>query len=274
MPLKLTARQRESHSPEKQEDAEPDVKRPRLEAAEAVGMEPERPYQAFVKSKLRQYLRDNNIHSLVKPTQQEIRSAALPLLCRALRNRAGSRRRKAIDALQLYASEQGWIRPPYSRLGGEPTCNDALIQLTDDAGWLAREIPLPDHPAPKHPPIYYTIDPESKKPVPREDSLIRADYVFTGQGDRITGDHYIYPWRDMKHFPGKGKLTELGWNACYRLLYDPRIKDVAVEINWLRLKDHLIQYEFYPLLGFIFSPHPPPIPDTVKPGLPALPLIC
>ena len=47
MPLKLTARQRESHSPEKQEDAEPDVKRPRLEAAEAVGMEPERPYQAL-----------------------------------------------------------------------------------------------------------------------------------------------------------------------------------------------------------------------------------
>ena len=155
MPLKLTARQRESHSPEKQEDAEPDVKRPRLEAAEAVGMELERPYQAFVKSKLRQYLRDNNIHS-----------------------------------------------------------------------------------------------------------LIRADHVFTGQGDRITGDHYIYPWRDMKHFPGKGRLTELGWNACYRLLYDPRIKDVAVEINWLRLKDHLIQYEFYPLLGFIFSPHPPPIPGT------------
>ena len=46
-----------------------------------------------------------------------------------------------------------------------------LIQLADDANWLAREIPLPDHPPPKHPPIYYKIDPETNRPVPRAGQL-------------------------------------------------------------------------------------------------------
>ena len=82
-------RAREAKSPprQEQEDAAPQAGRPRLEAAEAEAMEPERPYQTFVESRLRQYLRDNNVHSLVKPSQQEIRSAAMPILCRVLRNR-------------------------------------------------------------------------------------------------------------------------------------------------------------------------------------------
>ena len=114
MPLKLTAREREPLPPEAQEEIEQRAKQPKLEPAEAKAMEPGRPYQAFVESKLRQYLQDNNIRSLVKPTQQEIRAAAMPILCRALRYRAGHRIHYAIAGMVQHVLETGWIKPPFS----------------------------------------------------------------------------------------------------------------------------------------------------------------
>ena len=40
-------------------------------------------------------------------------------------------------------------------------------------------------------------------------------------------------------------------------MYDPRIKNVAVEINWLRPISDYLGYDIRPLTDFIFSPEPP-----------------
>ena len=259
MPLtRKSAGEWKPHPPQEQQEAGPSAKRPRLEAAEPETTDPGRPHQAFVERRLREFLRDNNIHALVKPTQDEIRAAALPILCQALRNRRGNRQHRAVDAVQLHARGRGWITPPYSRLLASPGYIDALIQLADDAGWLAREIPLPDHLPPRHPTIYYTIDPQSNRPVPRADSYIRGEYVYQQNGSRVTRDRYIYPWTDTTNFPGKTRLIASGWDACYSLVYDPRIKNVAVQIDWLSPWGNYISYDISPLADFIFSPHPPP----------------
>ena len=100
----------------------------------------------------------------------------------------------AVANVVEHAREQRWATRPLSEPYASPTYIDALIQLADDANWLAREIPLPDHPPPKHPPIYYTIDPETGVPVPRADSLIRGDYVYNKQGTRLTNVRHIRPW--------------------------------------------------------------------------------
>ena len=146
-------------------------------------MQPGRPYQDYVESEAERYWREMvKVGSLTKPDLQEIRAAARPVLGLAQRyrprwklNPALNRAQQAVAAMQLHALEQGWIKPPYSRLQMSPNYVEALVQLADDAGWLAREFPLPDHPPPKHPPIYYTTDPATGRPVPREDSLIRAE---------------------------------------------------------------------------------------------------
>ena len=36
---------------------------------------------------------------------------------------------------------------------------------------------LPDRPEPKHAPMYYTLDPESGRPIPGEYSVIRGTYI-------------------------------------------------------------------------------------------------
>lgn len=163
----------------------------------------------------------------------------------------------AVNAIYLHATYRGWIKPPYSRPEASPDYVEALVQLADDAGWLAREIPLPDHPPPQHPQILYTIDPASRRPVPRPDSYIRADYVYKADGSRITRDRYIYPWTDTRNFPGKTWLIASGRDACYSLVYDPRIKDVAIQIDRLVPGEQGIGYEISPLTDFIFSPIPP-----------------
>ena len=91
MPIKKTVLAREPQPVPEQEEIEERAELPAFEPAEAEATQPERPHQAFVESQLRQYLHDNNIRSLVKPTQEEIRAAAMPILCQARRpqNRTG-----------------------------------------------------------------------------------------------------------------------------------------------------------------------------------------
>lgn len=264
MPLTKKIRKREPVHAREQEEAKPAAKRPVLQPAGRRPVKRGLPYRAYVEDEARKYWRDMvDNGSLVKPDRQEIRTGAFSILCRAQRSRPGrklnpalNRAQMAADAMHLHAAEKRWIKPPYSR---PQTCNnyvEALIQLVDDAGWLAREIPLPEHPAPRHPPIYYLVDPESNKPVPREDALLRGDYVHTLSGARITGDRYIHPWRDTKNFPSKAGMVELGQDACYSLVYDPRIDDVAIQIDWLGPTGHNLRYNISPLTGFIFSPPP------------------
>ena len=123
-------------------------------------MQPERPYQDYVENEAERYWQEMvKVGNLTKPDLQEIRAGATPVLGLAQRYRPGpklnpalNRAQQAVDAMQLHALEQGWIKPPYSRLQMSPNYVEALVQLADDADWLAREIPLPDHPPPKHPP--------------------------------------------------------------------------------------------------------------------------
>ena len=81
-----------------------------------------------------------------------------------------------------------------------------------------KKIPLPEHPDPQHPPAYYRIDPESNRPVPGKDALLRGDYVYVPEdGSRITREEYIPPWRDPGVFPTENDLMSRGWDACYSL---------------------------------------------------------
>ena len=235
MPLKLTARKQKAQPPEVQKDIEQRAKQPKLEPDEAEPMEPGRPYQAFVESRLRQYLRDNNIRSLVKPTQEEIRAAAMPILCKALRNRPGRKlypylnmAHHAVADVVEHARETRWTRRPLSDPFARPTYVDALIQLARDADWLARELPLPDYSGPRHPPVYYRIDIASRMPVPTEDSLIRGDYVYTRYGQRITKAAFIHPWREAGRFPSERDFVALGRHMCYRLGFTGRNIEIFI----------------------------------------------
>ena len=226
MPLKRTAQQREPHPHGEQEEVEQGAKQPKLEPVDEELMEPGRPHQAFVENEARKYWQDiMQVGSLTKPTREEIRTAAMPILCQAQRRKTGwspwTMALNAVDAMQLHARERGWIKPPYSRVGESPGYIDALIQLANDADWLAREILLPEHPEPEHPPIYYTVDVRTKMYVPRADSLIRADYVYTRAGGRITKADYINPWPVGRNLIlNRSTVLSLGWDACYTLYLD------------------------------------------------------
>ena len=269
MPLKRIAQQLEPMPSEEQGIA---VKQPCPVPAEAEPMEPGRPYQAFVESRLRQYLRDNNIRSLVKPAQQEIRAAALPILCQALRRRPGRKldpylnmAHHAVADVVERAREQRWTRRPLSAPYASPNYIDALIQLADDTDWLAREVPLPEHPPPKHPPIYYTMDLKRNKLVPRENSLIRGDYVYAPRsGARVTDDDQIYPWISSKHYPepSREEFSDLGLNAGYTLEYEGG--KIKIIINWFELVRDIPERRSTPLGDLYFSPHPPSIPDRSR----------
>ena len=232
MALKL-ARKLVCMEPQEQEDAVPEAIPPELEPDEAHAVEPGRPYQDYVESEARRYWqslvgRDSLTivkGSLTKPDQEELRAAAMPVLGQALRRRTGSEKYLdpnlavcGVGALLQYALGQGWIKQPLSEVYAGPFHVNSLIQLADDANWLAREIPLPDHPPPYHPPIYYTWDLSNNLPVPRENSLIRGDYVYTQDGLRITKADYIKPWPygDAIMLDRK-TLLDQGWDACYTM---------------------------------------------------------
>ena len=84
--------------------------------------------------------------------------------------------------------------------------------------WAPQEIPLPKHREPKHPPIYYYIDPITKQPTPRDDAVIRSNYVFDRVGYRLSFADYIHPWPGGElSQPSREQLEDKGWTACYTL---------------------------------------------------------
>ena len=188
---------------------------------------PGRPYRDFVEAEARKYWEAMvKVGTLKKPGQRELRAAAMPVLGKALRRRRGQtpgpgparyRARQAVNVMQNYAIARDWVMPPYTLLSKYAAHEDALLQLADDAGWLYREIPLPEHPDPQHPPIHYTLDPVTRLPVPTEDSLIRGDYVYDpADGSRLTQADHIYPWQKPDITPTAADLTARGWDACYK----------------------------------------------------------
>ena len=266
MPLKRGVQVREPELHREQEEPEAGAEQPILEEpATARDVEQGRPHQAFIENRLRQYLQDENIRSLVKPTQDEIRAAAMQILGQALRKRPGQKlnpylnmaHRAVVDVVE-HAREQRWAMRPLSEPHASPTYIDALIQLADDANWLAREIPLPDHPPPKHPPIYYTINPETGVPVPRADSLIRGDYVYNKQGTRLTNVRHIRPWLSNYFNPSLFLWTG---RAYYSLVLTPENNmEVTLHLAVQIPNSNSIIPFHCPLRNLHFSPQPPSIP--------------
>ena len=135
MALKL-ARKLVCMDPREQEEAVPEAIPPELEQDEAHAVEPGRPYQDYVESEARRYWQSlGGIGSLTKPDQEELRAAAMPILCRALRNRPGNRRHQAVAALVQHALERGWIKSPFSEACESQNYIDAMIELARDARW-------------------------------------------------------------------------------------------------------------------------------------------
>lgn len=229
--------------------------------------DPERPNRNYVEGEARKYWQAMAVSgSLNKPDREELRATALPILVMALRRRQGNapdtalalhRTLQAVEAMQTHARMKRWIKPPYSRLAGHCGYIDALIQLADDANWLAREIPLPECQGPQHPTIYYTVNPVSNNPVPRVDALLRGDYVYTADGDRVTGDEYIHPWRDPDFWPSTKQLASWNRDTCYSLYRDGGRVKIMLH---LRTSSPLFPAQVLrpPLETMIFSP--PPLP--------------
>ena len=268
MPLKKIVLARDPQPVPEQEEIEERAELQAFEPTEAEAIQPGRPHQAFVESQLRQYLHDNNIRSLVKPTREEIRAAAMPILCQARRRRKRwtplDMADRAVNAMQLHALKQGWIKPSYSRLGEYAGYIDVLIQLARDADWLAPEIPLPDHPEQKHPPIYYSMGTiwNLPIPVPKEDALILGNYVYDPEtGTRFTRADYIHPWiHPIYRYPVRGELIARGCDACYIL--KKQGETVEVSIYWINPEDNISALHTTPLSKLHFSPPLPPIPET------------
>lgn len=233
MPLPKISREREPQPLAQADEEEPVAKRPNLPPAPAGDAAPGRPYNTFVDSEARKYWQDMVMPgSLAKPAQQDVRRTAMRILGQALRNRYRSRRHHAVDAMRLHAVERGWVKPPYSSAGESPGYIEALIELSRDAGWLAHEIPLPVHQPPRHPPIYYRIDPRSRQPVPTKESVISGNYVSV-QGCPISGSSIIHPWLDPGHLPNSADLISRNRTACYTLYFN-REKAVEVLFHWVR----------------------------------------
>ena len=239
MPPKTKFLERAHQPVQEEEERAPVAKGPRLETDEAEPLQPGRPYQAFVESRLRQYMRDDTIHSLVKPSRQEIRAAAMPILCQALRHRGEAgflppalKAHMAVNVMHMRAAERGETRKPYN--GPYPSADyaEALIQYADDTGLLGREIPLPEHEDPQHPPIYYYIDPITKQPTPRDDAVIRSNYVFDRVGPPLTFADYIHPWPGTgRSCPPREQMEQKGWTACYKLQFNPD-GELEVKFYW------------------------------------------
>ena len=264
MPLSTVLRKLLCCAPREQEEAEAPPRRPVPEPVACRPVQPGRPYQDYVESEAERYWQEMvKVGSLTKPDLQEIRAAARPVLGLAQRNRPGpklnpamNRDHMTVNAMQLHAGERGWIEPPYSQLQASPNYVEALIQLADDADWLAREIPLPDHPPPKHPPIYYTIDQATRRPVPGEDSLIRAEYVHTTRGTRLTKADYIHPWRGTGALPSLSDMTSPGWDTCYSL--DKSGNTVEILLHWVIYTFNIPSMVMvFPLEELQFSSYPP-----------------
>ena len=234
MPAKLITRKRQYQPSGEQEQAAPVIQRPLPEADEVEPVEPGRPYQAFVESEARKYWEEmmEQPDSLVKPDQQKLRAAAMPILCTGLRKRSGARflpptvkAHMAVDIMHRRAADRGETKRLYKGPFASPDHIEALILFADDTWLLGREIPLPEHGEPKHPPIYYYIDPITKKDTPRDDAKICSNYVFDRAGNRLTHADYIHPWPATEcSGPSKERLEQKGWHACYTLGSNPFVE--------------------------------------------------
>ena len=267
MPLTgKTARVPEPHSSREQEEEEPGAKRPRLEPVETQPMGPP-PYRDFVEREARDYWQSlGGVGSLTKPTQEEIRAAAMPILCAALRRREGRNEypdpvmaHHAVGCMIQHALETGRIKPPFSEASESPNHVEALVKLADEANWIAREIPLPGHPPPHHPPIYYTMDSGSSRPMPRSDSYIRGDYVYTPWfGSRITASDRIVPLviPEDDLVITCMVLQILGLDASFTLVSGSG--NVEVVVNYLEKIGPFTFLLRMSLKYLHFSPYPPP----------------
>lgn len=280
MPYKHAVRKRErrdSHpgSPEPEQQAgAPAAKQPAWEPVEEVPVEQERPHQAFVEDEAREYWQDMlSIGALAKPAQAEIRDAAMPVLCAARRRRLRSfpldtGHRAAAAVADHVMSKDKHKRPKFDPYQCQ-TAADVMIQLADYMGIAAGTVTLPDHPPPYHPPVYYTLDPETGRPIPREDSLIRGDYVYEC-GFRISRADYIRPLPVEELQPDMdwaalcrsvlATIFRLGWDACYTL-YEHEDGSVHPRFFWIypgtQVSDRAELQTENDLLS-TFTPPPPP----------------
>lgn len=269
MLLNQITAERKSRPSRQQEKSGPNSNKPGPHPVELETVYPGRPHQAFVESEADKYWRDiAKSGCLTKPTQAEIRGAAMPILCRALRNRPGGKlelylnmAHHAVADVVEHAREQRWTRRPLSNPYASADYVEALVQLADDTNWLARAVPLPDHLPPKHPPIYYTIDPETDRPVPRAGSLIRADFVYTPEGRRVTHDKFIYP-RNRPFFllPRRYSLWSISWGAYYTLQFG-RGDHPEIIIHWMKTEPGYLIQTRDELTSLISSPNQTPAPD-------------
>ena len=203
MPLNKIEQKRESPPPQGQEEPEARAERPVLkEPIDALDMEMERPYKSVVEREVRQYWQEIGIvGSITKPTQQEIRTAAMPVLGRGLWRRTGSKKYvnpdlgvHAVGAMTQHALERGWIRLPLSEAYNSSSYIRALTELARGAGWTAKEIQLPDHP-----PIYYTRDSSKGTLVPNYKSYIKGEYLSDVFGAKLSKGSRIYPYTDITY---------------------------------------------------------------------------
>ena len=263
MPAKLTTRKQEHQPAAEQEQAAPVARRPRLEADEAEPVETGRPHQAFVEREARKYWEDMvQPGSLAKPEQQELRAAAMPILLRALRNRGDVRflpptvkAHMAVNAMHLRAAERGELTRTYNWPYPVDNPVDALIQYMADARLAPRPIPLPVHDEPKHPTIYYYIDPLTRQPTPREDALLRAEYVRSIwlNGRPVSDKSHIYPSTDPDGGPPPEVVERKSDVVYYRLrIYRGGIKVGIFKASWR--EGEMVTKEI-PLSGIDFNLH-------------------
>ena len=229
-------------------------------------MEPGQPYQDFVESEVRKFWQEETGHAGIpaQQIQQKVQAPAIPVHAQASQTVTDDKEypdpvmaHHAVGAMIQHALEASWIKPPFSEACESPNYVEALIQLAYEADWLYKRTRLPDHPAPKHPTIYYTLDGENNRAVPREGCLIRGDYVYTHDGNRITKADFIKPWLFEKKFPGKTNLIANGWDTCYRLVY--RRGTTRIVIYWLETVDSDIRCLRSNLEELYFSPQPPSV---------------
>ena len=188
----------------------------------------------------------------------------MPVLCRAMRKRPGRKRKPylnmahhAVADVVEHIRAKRWTARPVTDAYASANYVEALVQLADDTDWLAREVPLPDHPAPRHPPVYYTMYPGTGLPKPVKDSYLRGDYVYKSDGSRVTQAEIIPPWISAKSYPEPSMedVMSLEWKVCYTLSY---WSDKAqVIIHWYEKMGRTSVFSSIPLTDLVFRPGRP-----------------
>ena len=249
MPISSILRKLLCCAPGRQTEEETEAPVGRPEPVEAGPVQAERPYRGFVEGEAERFRQViEQAGSLDEPVRQEHRS---PARAAAGGNRNLTEREAymAVIAMQMHLAKWGGLSRWYTPVQASPNFIEALIQLADDAGWLYREIPLPFHRAPHHPPIHYTVDPRTEQPVPTDDSFIRGDYVHNlHDGSRLTSDRFMRPWRNPYAHPSLNDLTTRGWRSCYALStdcvssrnrrWDPSSDSIRLRYFWIITLDH------------------------------------